>query len=793
VTDKSLFGRFLLWICRLSLEKPLVFFLAALVLVIPAVWQLPQLGIDTDLIRLLPEKNELVRLKPQVDDIVPGSGGYFAFLLESQERSKLEAAYRVVLAELHNLEGAGTLEYRNPRDFYDTYRYLLIPSKDLDRILEFLIRQEAKLSPLGEDLLAEETEGGEVDKEVEENIADWIRYIDLPIYHENEDGTVMAVKIYPEQGTTGIGEMRRLFSLLKGLSDRIVEDFGIWTGISGSLRNDLDQYDFTLSDLRRSGLIAGGLVILIIFIGFTNLGALPVLLIPLGLGLIWTLGLVPSLVGDLNTITSFLMLISFGLGIDFSIHLLKRFQSELLNQPMETALRTAFLSTGKSICASGLTTAVALFIVAFSGFRGFSEFGLVGGISIVLVLLANLLFMPALFVLGWKLRMIKGQQRKLMKLCPPGKRPTIFLSVVIFAALVIGITGLSFNYDFSEMEADIPEDAELSDRYYKVYQSRRSPGALFIAKGEEALNDLTSALEDSAAREDSRIERFSSIRDFSPSPDEVEKRLKLIDEIKDTVSARWVQRVENPDHKTFIDDIKEWKVPDHSPKVEDLPEALVQNLRSEKDFDYFILPVFIKGEKQKGRNAMAFNKELSDLPLPKGAIGPFGETPILADILQKVTSEGPWLMFFALVGIFLLILINQHSLLESIWILIPLTFGLILTSGLMVVFGLHINFFNIVVIPTLIGIGVDDGIHYFRRWKENSRDTNATQKELAVPLSLTTATTVFAYLGIAFSRHPGLRSIGIVACLGLACTWLVSLFLLPGLLDAVYKSQERQP
>jgi predicted exporter len=45
-----------------------------------------------------------------------------------------------------------------------------------------------------------------------------------------------------------------------------------------------------------------------------------------------------------------------------------------------------------------------------------------------------------------------------------------------------------------------------------------------------------------------------------------------------------------------------------------------------------------------------------------------------------------------------------------------------------------------------------------------------------------TATTIMGYAGMAFAHHPGLRSIGNLAVVGLVCTWLTATVLLPGLL-----------
>jgi predicted RND superfamily exporter protein len=793
---KKIFEKVIVFVCTYSYQYPLIVLTAAMLLSIPALQQLPQVGLDTDLIRLLPDNNKVVQLKRTFDKIVTGSGGFFAILLESSDKKMLMQAFHASLREVNKLEGIGAVEYMNSRDFFKKYCYLLIPSSDLERILEFLLKQEARLSPVGVDLLDEEQTSEEdmnTKEEGEEEIKDLLRYIDMPQYHQSQDGRVMAIKVYPEKGVTSLGKTRKLFVQLENIVQNISESFNVWGGVSGSLRNDLDQYAFTISDLSRSGLITVFLVLIALVVGFRNLGAVLVVLLPLSIGLIWTLGSIPVLVGDLNTITSFLMLVSFGLGIDFSIHLVKRFQYELHRSSSLQALLTTFLSTGKSILISGLTTALALFILSFSNFKGFSEFGLISGYSIIMILIAALFILPSILVLGLKVRLIKSHSQWKSKLSSPGKWVTLTLSFFILAALIIGVPSLNFNYDFSKMEAKVPQAQELKDRYYQVYESSRSPGALFIAKGEKALDELLSLLKERTADEtNTRIQRFYSIRELSPGDRETRVRLSLIKEIKEILTGRWVYKVKDPDHKKFINHITQWIPPERQPGFDQLPGILKERVMSKSHPDHYIIPVYIKGEKQKGKNAIAFTRELSKLNVTENVIGPYGETPVLAHILQIVTKEGPWLIAFTFLGIFLLIFSSQRSLFEAIWIMIPLITGLILTIGIMAVIGLKLNFFNIVVFPTLIGIGVDDGVHYFNRWKENNRDSDSTQKELFVPLSLTTVTTMFAYMGIAFSRHPGLQSIGVLASIGLACTWLTSLFLLPGLLK-IFLEKSKYP
>lgn len=164
-------------------------------------------------------------------------------------------------------------------------------------------------------------------------------------------------------------------------------------------------------------------------------------------------------------------------------------------------------------------------------------------------------------------------------------------------------------------------------------------------------------------------------------------------------------------------------------------------------------------------------------------MGPIGETVVFAEIIWIVTKEGPWLCLVTLLGVFLIVLAYRRSLKDTLWILLPLLSGVILALGAFAALGMKLNFFNVVVIPALLGIGVDGGVHYYRRWREMEEDDQAAQKELFDPLSIAIWTTMVGYAGMVFAKHPGIRSIGLFACLGLACIWLSTLFLMPGLLQ----------
>jgi predicted RND superfamily exporter protein len=205
-----------------------------------------------------------------------------------------------------------------------------------------------------------------------------------------------------------------------------------------------------------------------------------------------------------------------------------------------------------------------------------------------------------------------------------------------------------------------------------------------------------------------------------------------------------------------------------------------------------LLTIHPRFDRKDGRNAMAFTQELYDLNLPPGVRGPIGETAVFAETLWVVTGEGLWLTLLTLLGVLVLVWLNRGSLKDALWILFPLTLGVVLTFGIMAVLGLKLNFFNVVVIPALFGMGVDLGVHFYRRCMEMGGDTAATFRELFEPLSVTTITTMLGYSGMVFARHPGIHSIGILACLGLIIIWMTSMVMLPGMLNWFWKRAHGQ-
>jgi predicted RND superfamily exporter protein len=93
------------------------------------------------------------------------------------------------------------------------------------------------------------------------------------------------------------------------------------------------------------------------------------------------------------------------------------------------------------------------------------------------------------------------------------------------------------------------------------------------------------------------------------------------------------------------------------------------------------------------------------------------------------------------------------------------------------------NYANIIALPLLVGIGVDNGIHVVHRLRSESVerlfDTSTMRAVLASGL-----TTVASFGNLAFSAHRGTSSMGILLALGLAASMAATLIVLPAWLAA---------
>jgi hypothetical protein len=145
---------------------------------------------------------------------------------------------------------------------------------------------------------------------------------------------------------------------------------------------------------------------------------------------------------------------------------------------------------------------------------------------------------------------------------------------------------------------------------------------------------------------------------------------------------------------------------------------------------------------------------------------------------------------YALLALLIVLMIDFRSLRYSLLAIAPMLLGLLLMFGLMGLFDIPLNPANMIVLPLVLGIGIDDGVHVlhdFRQQEGRYRLSAST----ATALVITSATTVAGFGSMMLvAQHQGLRSLGQVLTIGVLCCLVTSLLLLPAALTLISRRRE---
>jgi len=118
--------------------------------------------------------------------------------------------------------------------------------------------------------------------------------------------------------------------------------------------------------------------------------------------------------------------------------------------------------------------------------------------------------------------------------------------------------------------------------------------------------------------------------------------------------------------------------------------------------------------------------------------------------------------------------------------MVPVAFGVLGLLGTYQWFGANLNFASISMIPLVIGIGIDDGIHIVHRYLEEGKGSLPQVIQLTgKAIFLTTATTCLAFSSFLFSSHPSMRFLSLIPIIGLSLCFFGAIVFLPALLRII--------
>lgn len=133
---------------------------------------------------------------------------------------------------------------------------------------------------------------------------------------------------------------------------------------------------------------------------------------------------------------------------------------------------------------------------------------------------------------------------------------------------------------------------------------------------------------------------------------------------------------------------------------------------------------------------------------------------------------------------FLLLLLDFRNVRDSLLALLPPVCGLLVTFGILGWTGVPLNPANMILLPLILGIGVDGGVHVLHDFRRQTGRYRISGSMLNA-LTLTATTSMVGFGCLMIARHRGLFSLGLVLTLGIGACLLVSTLLLPAVLNVL--------
>lgn len=184
------------------------------------------------------------------------------------------------------------------------------------------------------------------------------------------------------------------------LADLHAQNPTVSIGLTGEPVLNDDEMQTAAKDVTYASIITFVLIVLLFAVSYKEYARPGWAILVLIMAVVWCFAATMFVVGHLNILTNAFVPMVLGLGIDFGIQIMGRYEEELgRGLSIQDALTATLEHTGVAVITGGSTTAAAFYSMCLSDFKGLAELGAICGTSMVLCILAYLVLLPAIYVL----------------------------------------------------------------------------------------------------------------------------------------------------------------------------------------------------------------------------------------------------------------------------------------------------------------------------------------------------------------------------------------------------------
>jgi hypothetical protein len=799
-------------------RRPIVILLLAALISVVSWFFVRNLGLDSRFIALLPESSPSVQDLEAVRDRVQGLS---ALTVAVQSPSKDVAAMRAFIGDLAKRlealpsEEIGVIDWNVGaydefvREHKHLYASLDLLERLRDRLEERHDRERLKNNPLwidfeeGDERETVEDVLDELDAETERGEEKSEKFPDG--YYQHADGDLIAMFVRSDIGGDA-NAAGRTIDLVRAEIDALDPSSyapDLKVTLSGEVIIAKEEQQAIARELVLTTTITVTFVLLLIMLFFGR----PRSVVLLGVGLVppvlASFAVAQVTVGSLNASTAFLGSIIIGNGVNPNIIWLSRYFEERrggfgVRDAVLRAHKNTWLAT---MIASG-AAALAYGSLMITDFRGFRDFGIIGGAGMVFCWLSAITVLPSAAAAYERFRPLPvGKSRKrrwgnyadaFATVAERVPRAVVMGSVVLSilsAVLVIhAILRDPFEYDFRNLRSVREEghsEARLVQwRVNEIVASHEQGRGIAVLL--DSIDDVPSIEEQLDAMPPSIHGGYHSVFDLLPR--DVPEKLPLLKEIRE-LALDMRKHVEDEETLRKIDD----NIPPetiHVPTLADIPDDVALRF-AERDGTRGRIMIVQESDQFStwdGRYLVRWANALRTLRMSNEARPPLaGRALIFADMISAVYHDMPKAIGAAFFATVVLVMISFRRRSDSVLSITALLMGILWMAGTMAALGMKLNFLNFVAFPITFGNGVDYSINVIRRYRLEEQAGNQNPISAAVRLSggavvLCSLTTIIGYTSLYVSSNQAMNSFGLAMAISEITCLLAAVLTMPAII-----------
>jgi len=335
--------------------------------------------------------------------------------------------------------------------------------------------------------------------------------------------------------------------------------------------------------------------------------------------------------------------------------------------------------------------------------------------------------------------------------------------------------------DFDEDEFG---DDDLDDPVFVGFERR-------IAERPRVDPSLADALlQHGAERLRIRVDRFADATSvFAFVPVEQAEKLQVIADIRARVEAR--RGLLGAETRGELDKWGKQLAVTHTIGVEDLPQWVRDQFTEPGGGVGSFAVVWTRGSKADYRNARLIYDAYARLPIGGSELPVAAEFFVLPEVFDAIATDGPRVLVLAVVVMIVTSFVTFGRSVAFLGGLLTVPLALVWLVGLLAACEWKLDFFNVIALPLVVGMGQDDALHVISRFREDG-DLGATLRETGGAVFMTSWTTICGFGGMLFANHRGLQSLARTVGLGMTLAWLASAIFLPALIAVLIHRKRRR-